>query len=168
MTNLPLDTLAFRRTMGLFATGVAVLATTTPQGEPIGMTANAIASVSLDPMLLLVCVDKKARIASHLLNNATFSLSFLHEEQAPLSDLFAGRWKGAPLDFRFEPWGDTVRLADCIAAVGCRQHQVLEGGDHWIVIGEVTALYRAEGTPAPLIFYGGLYRSLAPTGEDTR
>jgi flavin reductase (DIM6/NTAB) family NADH-FMN oxidoreductase RutF len=153
--------------MGLFATGVAVLATFTPQGEPIGMTANAITSVSLEPMLLLVCVDKRARIAPHILSYPAFSLSFLHEQQAPLSDLFAGRWKGAPLDFHFESWGDTLRLAGCIAAVGCRRYQVLEGGDHWIIIGEVTALYRPEGTPAPLIFYSGQYRSLAPLEGDS-
>ena len=166
MTDHPPDALAFRRTMGLFATGVAVLATITPENEPIGMTANAIASVSLEPMLLLVCVDKQARIAPHILKNPFFSLSFLNEDQAPLSDLFAGRWKGAPLDFRFEPWGDTLRLAGCIAAVGCRRYQVLEGGDHWIIIGEVTALYRSDGTPAPLIFYSGQYRRLAPIGEE--
>src|SRR5574341_975136 len=131
------DAHAFRRAMSLFATGVTVLATDAGEGAPIGMTANAITSVSLNPLLLLVCVEKIANIAPHLLENDGFSLSILNENQADLSDFFAGRWRGAsPPRFSFTDWQGGPLLADCVAAVGCRRYQVVEGGDHWIVIGE--------------------------------
>lgn len=163
MQDSPLDSRQFRRTMGLFATGVAVLATVRQDnGEVIGMTANAIASVSLDPMLILICVGKEAHIAPHLLQAEGFSLSFLGADQEALSVYFAGLWQGGdPPRFAFEMWQGQPLLVGCIGAVACRRYAVYEGGDHWIVLGEVTALHRPAETAAPLIFFGGRYRRLA-------
>jgi flavin reductase (DIM6/NTAB) family NADH-FMN oxidoreductase RutF len=163
--TLPSDvnTRLYRRTMGLFATGVTVLAITTADGEPIGMTANSLTSVSLEPTLLLVCVQKTAHIMPRLLAADFFSLSILSEEQAALSDYFAGLSEspGSP-PFEFVAWEGGARLADCVGAVGCLRHEVLEGGDHWIVLGRVCALYRTENPRNPLIFFGGSYRRLLP------
>ncbi len=163
MQDSPLDTRQFRRTMGLFATGVAVLATLRQDnGEAIGMTANAIASVSLDPMLILVCVDKKARIAPHLLQAEGFSLCFLGADQEALSVYFAGLWQdNEPPPFAFQMWAGQPLLTGCIGAVACRRYAVYEGGDHWIVLGEVTALHRPQESADPLIFFSGRYRRLA-------
>ncbi len=163
MQDSPLDSRQFRRTMGLFATGVAVLATLRQDnGEAIGMTANAIASVSLDPMLILICVGKEARIAPHLLQAEGFSLSFLGADQEALSVYFAGLWQGdTPPRFAFEMWHGQPLLVDCIGAVACRRYAVYEGGDHWIVLGEVIALRRPAEAAAPLIFFDGRYRRLA-------
>lgn len=163
MQDSPLDTRQFRRTMGLFATGVAVLATLRQDnGEAIGMTANAITSVSLDPMLVLVCVDKKARIAPHLLQAEGFSLSFLGADQEALSVYFAGLWQGdEPPPFTFQMWAGQPLLTGCIGAVACRRYAIYEGGDHWIVLGEVIALHHTAEAADPLIFFSGRYRRLA-------
>lgn len=156
-----LDTSAFRKAMGLFATGVAVLALDTPDGNIVSMTANAITSVSLQPLLLLVCVEKRANMAAPLLQAAGFSLSFLAEDQARLSDYFAGRLSEDVPDFSFVPWQGGPLLDGCIAAIGCRRYEVFESGDHWIVQGEVIALHKPDSPAQPLIFFGSRYRALA-------
>jgi flavin reductase (DIM6/NTAB) family NADH-FMN oxidoreductase RutF len=161
-----IDTTTYRRTMGLFATGVTVLATHTADGDVVGMTANAVTSVSLEPMLLLVCVGKQASIAPHLLSAEGFTLSILSIEQQPLSEYFARLWKEIePPPFNFEDWDGQPRLSGALGAIACRRHDVLDGGDHWIVLGEVTHLHMAGDHASPLIFYKGQYRMLAGMDE---
>jgi flavin reductase (DIM6/NTAB) family NADH-FMN oxidoreductase RutF len=155
-----LTSLDYRRAMGLFATGVAVLAVYEPDGRVTGMTANAITSVSLDPLLLLVCVDKMANIASAIINAGGFSLSFLSDQQEALSDYFAGRGVDPAPAFSFEDWSGGPLLAGCIAAIGCRRYAVVEGGDHWIVEGEVIALHHPEPSNEPLMFFASEYQRL--------
>ncbi len=154
----------YRRTMGQFATGVTILTTSKPEGTPMAMTANAVTSVSLDPLLLLVCVSKNAEMAPVITHAKTFSLSILGAAQQGLSNYFAGMWpEGTPIPaFTFEPWVDGYRLADCPGALRCRRTEVIEGGDHYIVIGEVTGLYRAEQDSTPLLYYKGQYFRIAP------
>lgn len=155
------DTRHFRRVMGMFATGVTVVVAR--HGDEVrGMTANALASLSLDPLLILIAVDKKAHWAEVLHLGAPFSINFLRASQADLSRYFAGgaRRGMPPPDFRFVPWHGAERLEGCLAAVVCQIQDVLEGGDHWIVIGQVTGLYEGEPPHDPLIFYGGHYRAL--------
>jgi flavin reductase (DIM6/NTAB) family NADH-FMN oxidoreductase RutF len=169
MANQPsgLDSLEYRRTMGLFATGVTILVTRTSDGEPIGMTANSLTSVSLDPLLLLVCVAKDAHILPHLQNSDTFSLSILTEDQVAISDYFAGLYRPPePPPFTFEEWKGGLRLTQCIGAIGCQHYAIHDGGDHWIVVGSVISLYRAPVSPDPLVFYAGKYRRLAPGEQD--
>jgi flavin reductase (DIM6/NTAB) family NADH-FMN oxidoreductase RutF len=160
--SLNLNAKTFRQTMGLFATGVTVLATRTANGEVVGMTANAVASVSLDPMLMLVCVGKEARIVPYLLASEGFSFNILSAAQQRLSDYFASLWpddEPAPT-YAFKDWDGGPLLAGCVGAVGCSHHEICEGGDHWIVLGRVTALYRGGDTADPLLFFGGQYRQL--------
>ncbi len=166
MDHPDLDTRLYRRTMGLFATGVAVLTTRSAAHAVVAMTANSVTSVSLEPLLLLVCVNREAHIATHLMEAETFCLSFLAEDQGALSDYFAGISRlPEPPAFRFVEWEGGSRLEDCIGAVGCRRSQVLEGGDHWIVLGDVMALHRPDNPAPPLVFWGGQYRRLAPPDE---
>jgi flavin reductase (DIM6/NTAB) family NADH-FMN oxidoreductase RutF len=155
---MPTDDLRkFRQTMGLFATGVTVVAVEV-DGEVHAMTANAVTSLSLDPLLILVCVGKKARMAAELEESAGFSVNILRGEQQALSTFFAGGWKEeTPPPFRFVPWEGGPRLEGCLAALGCATDQIVDGGDHWIVIGRVAALHQGIEPRKPLLFFGGRY-----------
>jgi flavin reductase (DIM6/NTAB) family NADH-FMN oxidoreductase RutF len=156
-----IDTRTFRRTIGLFATGVTVVAVEI-DGVQRGMTANAVASVSLTPPLVLVCVQKEAQMLQFLQKSAGFSINILSERQENLSRYFANMWTEAtPPPFSFRPWIGGPRLEGAIGAVACETQEYLEGGDHWIVIGRVIDLYRAENPEHPLLFYGGQYRQMS-------
>ncbi len=154
------DPIFFRQTMGLFATGVTVIATE-EEDEIHAMTANAVTSVSLDPLLVLVCVGKRARMAEFLTQEAGFSINILREDQQALSTYFAGSWKEEkPPPFRFVHWDGRPRLEGCLVAIGCECYKTLEGGDHWIVIGKVLDLHLGIEPRWPLLFYGGRYARL--------
>jgi flavin reductase (DIM6/NTAB) family NADH-FMN oxidoreductase RutF len=157
------DARLYRRAMSLFATGVGVIAVQSANNTITAMTANSVASVSLDPLLLLLCVEKVANMAEPILTSDGFSLCLLSDQQQSLSDYFAGLWRGntAP-DFTFSTWEGGPLLAGCIAAVGCTRYQTYEGGDHWIILGKVNAIYKPEITESPLIFYKSAYRRLNP------
>lgn len=154
------DPKIFRQTVGQFATGVAIIAT--EMGKEIhGMTANAFTSLSLNPMLVLFCVDKRAKMAEFMQKARGFSINFLRDDQHALSTYFAGVWKEpkAP-PFRFVAWEGGPRLEGCASALGCRLHKTFDGGDHFIIIGEVQALHLGIEPRYPLVFHGGMYRKL--------
>ena len=145
--------------MGHFATGVTVV-TTWYEHQPQGMTANAVASLSLDPSLILVSVDIKAQMNACLRASDCFAVNILTEEQEALSVRFA---KHGPKDFsgiayRTEATGSPV-FEQALGYVDCRVTEILPGGDHDIFIGEIVAGGAREGRP--LVFYGGRYGSLA-------
>jgi len=147
--------------MGMFATGVTIIAAGKEQYLHV-MTANAITSLSLDPMLLLFCVGKEARMVAHLREYPQFTVNILRASQSDLSPYFAGMWKGEePPHFEFAVWGDAARLKECAASIRCEVHEMAEGGDHAIVIGQVTGLWEGDEPADPLIFYAGKYRQLA-------
>ncbi len=160
---MSIDPKEFRRTVGQFVTGVTVVAADI-EGSTRGMTANAFSSLSLDPPLVLFCLAKKAHLAQVIQMATGFSVNFLTQDQQDLSSYFAGMWKEAtPPPFAFEQWEGGPKLAGVGAAMGCAMETIYEGGDHYIVIGRVLALYRQEPTPAPLVFHSGRYTSLAET-----
>jgi flavin reductase (DIM6/NTAB) family NADH-FMN oxidoreductase RutF len=167
---MTLDPRAYRNTIGLFATGVTVV-TTEVNGEVHGMTANAVASLSLDPMLLLVSVGKKAHMAGLLQTTPTFTVNILRADQESLSTYFAGGWKQPePPPFQLVRWEGqpqmgSTRLEDALAAIACVKYEILEGGDHWIVIGRVVALHQGAPPHSPILFYGGRYYQLDVTKE---
>lgn len=155
------DAAAFRHTIGLFATGVTVLTTQTDTGGWLGMTANAVSSVSLDPLLVLVCVGKTAAIAEPLLEAPGFTLNILSRGQENLSSYFAGLWQTSePPAYTIHQWAYGPRLEGVIGALGCSRYEITEGGDHWIVLGKVEELYYQDSPAAPLLFFGGQYRTL--------
>ena len=156
----PIDQRAFRDLAGLFSTGVAIV-TLEALGEVHAMTANAVASLSLDPMLMLFCPAKKARLAAHLEHIRQFTINFLREEQEALSTYFAGGWKSSPAPpFRFVPSPAGPRLEGSLASIGCEMERVSDGGDHWIVTGRVIALHRGVEPLRPLLFFRGNYRAV--------
>ena len=157
----------YRNVIGLFATGVTVLLAE-KGGEVRGMTANAVNSLSLDPTLLIVCPSKTSRFAQMLEVGANFSVNILGDHQEQDSNYFAGTQEGGlgkDDACGLESWpatdvinGNTApRLRDCIGAMACRVHQMHDGGDHWIVVGEVVDLYQGDPEPWPLLFFEGSY-----------
>lgn len=140
----PVEPAAFRRAMSRFATGVTVM-TTVVDGVPHGMTANAVASVSLDPLLLLVCVERDTIMRRAVASSEVFALSVLAGDQEELSVHFAdpGRADGEAM-FAAAPYevGSTgcPRLQDALAVLECRVWGIHDGGDHEIVVGEVVDL----------------------------
>jgi 3-hydroxy-9,10-secoandrosta-1,3,5(10)-triene-9,17-dione monooxygenase reductase component len=151
----------YRDTLGLFATGVAVVIARVGD-EPLAMTANAVSSVSLDPMLVLFCPGKQTRFAQHVAQLEGFTINILRHDQQALSTYFAGGWQeAAPPPFRLVPSrSGLLRLEGSLACIDCKLERTLEAGDHWIVIGRVNELHTGVQPHRPLLFYSGRYRSV--------
>jgi flavin reductase len=148
-----------RQIMGQFATGVTVV-TTDGKAGPHGLTANAIASLSLDPPLVLVAVEKRAHSLDYLTKNGCFAINILRVDQEEISRRFA---TPGPKDFaglNIATAGTTAPiLSDCVAFVDCRVVEILPGGDHEIFVGEIVAGEYHGGEP--LLYYAGGYRRIA-------
>ena len=153
---------SLRDAFGQFATGVTVVTTLDQKGEPIGLTANSFASVSLEPPLVSWCVDKSSKRFNEFANAEYFTISVLTDQQQAISDLFA-----------YRSWDDTVfndvewskghhgvpQLEHASARFHCKTAHLYEGGDHLIIIGAVEG-YDSEPTD-PLVFSQGQYRTLS-------
>jgi flavin reductase (DIM6/NTAB) family NADH-FMN oxidoreductase RutF len=149
---------AFRRTLGMFATGVTVL--TTRVGDEIhGMTANAFMSVSLRPPLVLVSIDRRARMCGMLHEGTKLGVNVLEAGQTALSDRFAGRpsQDGAP-EPRFELVHETPLVEAALAHLVTRIVRSYWGGDHSLFLGQVE--YARYGEGEPLLFHGGRYERI--------
>lgn len=148
-----------RKIMGQFATGVTII-TMNNDGETWGMTANAVTSVSLDPPLVLVCVEKGNQTHPRLTEAGCFAVNILSAEQKDLSDRFAfvGPKDCSGLEVVTGASGAPI-LPATLGHVDCRVHQVVSAGDHDIFLGEIVGGELAEGEP--LLFFAGGYRKLA-------
>ena len=162
------DPRAYRDTIGFFATGVTIICSG-KGADTHAMTANAITSLSLDPVMLILCVAKAARMAAHIQRYESFTVSILDAEQEALANYFAGFGDEAnPPEFSFVDWHDNVRVDGCLAALCCELHTLHDGGDHWIAVGRVIDLYRPPGTGAsPLIYYLGRYETTGARPDAT-
>ena len=155
------DELHFRHVMAHFTTGVTVVTSLTPDGRPCGLTANSVASVSLHPLLVLVCVDRGAASHTCIVKGGVFAVSILGLQHAELARRFSldgdrsARFE--ELHYRTEVTGSPV-LEDALAWLDCRVTDVHHGGDHSIVVGEVVACDAREGEP--LVFYRGGYHRM--------
>jgi len=150
----------FRKAMGCFATGVTVI-TVDQDGEIHGMTANAFCSVSLDPMLVLVCVDHRARTHAHLHARKRFGVNVLRSDQQAISEYYARATEThqhpeeAGARFDRTPHGTPV-LHGALSYLECRLHSTQTAGDHTIFIAEVEDVVVREGEP--LLFFRAKYR----------
>ncbi|HEY1264136.1 MAG TPA: flavin reductase family protein [Terriglobales bacterium] len=153
----------FRRAMGCFATGVTII-TMDDAGQVHGMTANAFTSVSLDPMLVLVCVDRRAKTHAHLHARKRFGVNVLSKEQEVISQYYASPDRthdraeneaGARFDRTAH---GTPVLHGALAYLECRLHSSQDAGDHTIFIAEVEDVVVREGEP--LVFFRGQYTRL--------
>ncbi len=155
----PPDPEHFREVFGRFATGVAVITSTGPRGTG-GMTANAVCSLSLEPLLVLVCFENAARTLPIVREAGWFTVNILERRQEDAAGVFASKLPesdkldGVP--HRLEQ-GMPV-LSGALAWAVCELQELIAGGDHTIAIGEVNSLGLGEGEP--LLWYGGRYRRL--------
>jgi flavin reductase (DIM6/NTAB) family NADH-FMN oxidoreductase RutF len=149
--------LAFRRTLGMFATGVTVL--TTRVGEQVhGMTANAFMSVSLQPPLVLISIDRRAKMGALMHEGTRFGVSVLEARQTGLSDRFAGRVADDLPEATFEIVHETPLVEGALAHLVARVVRSYWGGDHSLFLGQVEFARYGEGRP--LLFHGGRYERL--------
>jgi len=163
---MELNSSVFRKAMGCFATGVTIV-TVDLDGGVHGMTANAFASVSLDPMLVLVCVDHTTRTHAHLHAKKRFGINVLCENQRAISEYYARPERThenaeAEAGARFDrTMHGTPMLHGSLAYLECRLHSAEVAGDHTIFIAQVEDVVVREGDP--LLFFRGKYRKV---GED--
>jgi flavin reductase (DIM6/NTAB) family NADH-FMN oxidoreductase RutF len=148
----------FREVMAHFTTGVTVVTANSENG-PVGMTANAVCSLSLEPLLLLVCFANEARTLPPIRQSKRFGVNVLAAGQADLARLFASK---LPEEEKFAGVQHSVHdgipvLDGVLAWVGCTLTELIPGGDHTIGIGAVTAA-EASGRDEPLTWYRGEYR----------
>ena len=161
MDSAKIDPMKFRRALGNFATGVTIMTAQNAAGEKVGVTANSFNSVSLDPALILWSIDKKSS-SFHVFEQAThFAVNILSGSQIELSNKFSRRnidkYEGT--SYRTGA-GQAPILEHCSAVFECERHQIIEGGDHWIIIGKVVD-FHDEGR-SPLVYHQGAYSGVTP------
>jgi len=152
----------FKRILGHWASGVSIVASKSADGKPCGLTANAVASVSLQPPLVLVCIERNADTHDCVRESGYFSVNVLDSGQERLARRFSAWELGAKFEgiaFHTQTTGAPV-LDDALAWVDCRVTAQHDGGDHTIFVGEVLAGDAREGTP--LIYYRGGYGRFVP------
>jgi len=154
------DPARFRQLLGRFATGVTIVTVAQPDGRPAGMTASSLASVSLQPPLILVCIDHAADLHQLIVAAPEFVVNILESDQEALSRRFAD-----PVEDRFEGVGyhrspeGLVLLDDVLAHIECERYALFPGGDHTIVLGRVIGGNTGDGRP--LLYYRGGYAALS-------
>ncbi len=158
------DQRQFRDALGSFPSGVTVI-TTGSDPNFVGMTVQSFCSLSLDPPLILVCIDKNASTLPLLQQTGAFTVNVLAGADQDASNYFASS-KRPPPPRQFDDiphrLGDTgtPRIDSAPMVFDCRLHDVLDGGDHVIAIGRVEA-FEAQSEAEPLLYYRGAYRTLA-------
>jgi flavin reductase len=155
----------FRLACSQFATGVSVVTAERAPGKVHGMTANSVTSVSLNPLLLLVCVDHRAQLLPMVKERGHFGVSVLKHEQQAVSRYFAQTVEDAEVEaklgiqYRWTESGIPL-LDDALMHIACRVTAAYEAGDHTIFLGEVEATEIFDGEP--LVYFRGGYRKIAP------
>ena len=150
----------FRAAMGILPTGVTIVSAAGPEG-PAGATANAVCSLSIEPMLMLACLDRGSRTLLAVQAANRFGISVLHAGQEGIARSFATK---APVADKWAgiAWSEREGIPAIDGAlvwVACELRDVIAGGDHVIVTGEVTEVEATEGSP--LVFHRGGYLPLA-------
>jgi 3-hydroxy-9,10-secoandrosta-1,3,5(10)-triene-9,17-dione monooxygenase reductase component len=160
MADGTVDGLAFREAIAHFATGVTVV-TTTHDGRPAGMTASAVCSLSLEPILLVVCIDNRLRTHRAIETSRSFAVNVLGERDAELARRFA---RSSDAEDKFDgvelvEGSDPPVLRRAIAHFVCAVHERVPGGDHSIFIGQVR---HCEATPGrrPLLYYRSAFGAI--------
>ncbi|WOE32614.1 MULTISPECIES: p-hydroxyphenylacetate 3-hydroxylase reductase component [unclassified Acinetobacter] len=159
MDDIAIDPIKFRRALGNFATGVTIMTAQNASGEKVGVTANSFNSVSLDPPLILWSIDKNSSSFPVFQQASHFTVNVLSGSQIELSNKFARRNADKYEGTRYrEGAGKAPVLEQCSAIFECERYQVLEGGDHWIIIGKVVD-FHDEGR-SPLVYHQGAYSAV--------
>ena len=160
----PVDDAAFRQVLGRFTSGVTVVSTV-QGGVDHALTASAFCSVSLDPRLVLVAVDRRNRFHDAVLAAGTWGVSVLEQRARDAATWFATR--GRPLEGQFGAYSHhrgartgCALLSDALGWLECRTWQTYDGGDHTLVVGEVVFAQASDDADEPLLYYRSHYGSL--------
>jgi flavin reductase (DIM6/NTAB) family NADH-FMN oxidoreductase RutF len=147
--------------MGAFPTGVAVVTTLDADGEPRGLTTNALCSVSAEPPLLLVCVDRESRTLPALQHSKRFVVNFLAERRVELARLFASKAEDKFATVTWEPGlgGMPCLREDSLAYAECETEQELEAGDHVVLTGLVVGGMAPDPESVPILYFRRSYSS---------
>jgi flavin reductase (DIM6/NTAB) family NADH-FMN oxidoreductase RutF len=149
----------YRRTCSLFATGITVITTLDENGHPHGMTVNSFSSVSLDPPLVLVCIDLRNAILGHFLTSAWFAVNILAEHQEDVSRRFSSASENRFRGLEWERGASGVPLlAGVLAHMECALTKTFEAGDHAMLVGEVREASYREGKP--LVYFNSSYQNI--------
>uniref|UniRef100_A0A6J5Z7P7 Unannotated protein n=1 Tax=freshwater metagenome TaxID=449393 RepID=A0A6J5Z7P7_9ZZZZ len=154
--------IALRRTLGMFATGVTVI-TTSAHDQVHGMTANAFMSASLNPPLVLISIDRRAKMCNLLHEGDRYGVSILGEHQTEMSDRFAGRADDGVPQPAFEIVRETPLVEGALAHFVARVDRTYYAGDHSLFLGHVEYARHNEG--APLLYHGGRYERLGTDAQ---
>ncbi|MCB9673759.1 MAG: flavin reductase family protein [Alphaproteobacteria bacterium] len=153
----------FKDALSCWCSGVSVVTTKSTDGLMYGLTVSSFSSLSLDPPLILVCIDNRNRFPAMVEEAGGFAVSILHHEQQAASNYFARPGRLPTPDFtEIEgDWTDSGQpvVKGAMAWLACEVHQQIEAGDHTIVIGRVVETFASEGEP--LLYYRRAYRSVA-------
>jgi flavin reductase (DIM6/NTAB) family NADH-FMN oxidoreductase RutF len=157
---MPVSKDEFRRALSRFASGVTVVTTKCENSKLHGITVSAFSSLSLDPPLILICIDKKASVHNHLKEGAHFAVNILAEDQEIISRRFASREEDRFDKTSYSEGRTGVPLIEgALAAIECRVVNAYPGGDHTIFVGEVISTSVSEGKP--LAYFRGGYARLS-------
>jgi len=159
--RMPVAGDTFRAIMSAFPTGVAIVTTVDERGEPRGLTTNAVCSVSADPPLLLVCVDRTSRTLPALRHARRFAVNFMSDGSADLCALFASKAADKFAHVRWEPGlgGVPCLVDDALAYAECTTEQEFEAGDHLILTGRVEAGRAPAADQVPILYFRRTYGS---------
>jgi flavin reductase (DIM6/NTAB) family NADH-FMN oxidoreductase RutF len=152
----------FREVMSNFATGITVVTTRGKDGHVYGLTVNSFTSVSLDPLLVLVCFDNHLSSLAHFKDSGRFGVSMLSANQEQLSRLFAKKDSERPAELYFDGPRGLPLLRNCLAYMECETVQVYPGGDHQIYVGKVLTAntIEAQSGLGVLLYFRGKYHRL--------
>src|SRR5215813_13957730 len=149
----------FRQVMGNFATGITVVTTRDAHGKPYGLTVNSFTSVSLDPILVLVCLDNRLSGLQAFLDTRHFGVSILSEHQEDVSRMFAKKDSERPANIYFDGRLGLPLMRNALAVMECETVKIFEGGDHQIFLGEVKSAEMLQNDH-PLLYFRGKYRTV--------
>jgi flavin reductase (DIM6/NTAB) family NADH-FMN oxidoreductase RutF len=156
-----LDPATFRAVLGRLASGVSVITLAGNDGRDHGITVTALCSLSIDPPLLLACVDRTATVYPHLSAASHFAVNLLSSDQETLSRRFAETREDRFDGVAFERGASGIALLDhALAHIECSMWAHHDGGDHTVFVGRVTHAAARDGQP--LVYYLGRYRELRP------
>jgi flavin reductase (DIM6/NTAB) family NADH-FMN oxidoreductase RutF len=150
----------FRQVMGNFATGITVVTTRDGNGSPYGLTVNSFTSVSLDPVLVLVCLDNRLSGLDSFRNSKHFGVSMLSDRQEDISRMFAKKDSERPSSIYLEGKLGLPLIRNSLAVMECEVKNIYDGGDHHIFLGEVqhAEVFHTEGA---LLYFRGKYHRLS-------
>ncbi len=168
---MPVDEELYRALAGSFPTGVTIVTAMGQDGQPRGLTTQSFAGLSVDPPLMLVCVDKSSRTLRALEHSRAFVVNFLKAGSEALSTRFASKEEDKFSDVRWQPSrvarGAPLLLEASVACAECLVTETVDAGDHWIYIGRVEGGRVLGG--APLVYYRRTYAAwLAETPAPPR